>query len=205
PDVGERAAARRRGAEEAEGPDGVVPDGRHRLRARARDADVIRDGDVEAAGSVAGLRDAQELGGSGPRLPRLREDRALRRDRKLEAPDEPARRDDRDRGGAPHAAGVKATGIRLIAGAFQKSPSFLGVSSVLTPLSSSLIPLCTRPTPCVSCEAIGRSLVDWLEPFRIHVGGDGDGPMPKLPADVKQPPPGQLQGARWRRYDEGNG
>ena len=94
---------RRRG-EEAERRDRVVPDGRHRLRALARDADVVGDREVEEAGAVAGLRDADDIVDGRVRLPRLREDRALGDDRQLHAVGESARRNDlHGRPGARHA------------------------------------------------------------------------------------------------------
>ena len=85
---------------------------------------MVAHRDVEEAGAVARLGDAQQLGGPGVRLPRRREHRALRRHRQLHADDEAARRDDLDgvdhRPFAPRAGALRRMRIVLCTGSWSK-------------------------------------------------------------------------------------
>src|SRR5439155_20564726 len=65
-DVREEADVAGRGSEEPERRHGVVPRGRHGGGARAGNADVITDAEVEEPAPVARLGDPAERGGPGP-------------------------------------------------------------------------------------------------------------------------------------------
>ena len=84
-DVAEQPGALGDAGEPAEGGDGVVPDGAHRLGPVGGDGDVVADGDVVEAGLVAGPGDGGELVAAGGRLPRLGVVGRLRLHRQLHA------------------------------------------------------------------------------------------------------------------------